>query len=433
MYRWQISVVFPNMLRSKFHVYKIGFWILEITVTLFTIYFLVNKLKNVNYHRLQQDLKITIKERPFYLGLTSLKEENLGPINGNVTINREFFNFLSLNLHETSYPGAENYTRYTVARLGLSPLVDVQPLIPELGPVINDVLSFRYLFTVSPCVFNDGSLNKKVFVAVNSATHKFGEREMIRQTWLKHLKNEIELGPIGIAGYGFFLGLTHDSETQRTIEKESMQYGDIIQIGIYDFYRNLMLKKAGSFNWLHTNCIEVDYVLMIDDDVYVNVRKLANFVQSYNQSRIPTMFGSPPPPSGFGYFVTLREGKSEIPYEEWPWTHYPPYFNGPAVLITGSAILPLLACFQTTPMLLRAIDDVYNSGICPEKTGIKIHFSNDTLNFYNKEPPIGCELRHVLAWNVLKPENFNKSHFETIDFYQRTHNTSNGLLLTHCN
>ncbi len=80
-------------------------------------------------------------------------------------------------------------------------------------------------------------------------------------------------------------------------------------------------------------------------------------------------------------FPIILEGKWKITYEEWPWTHYPPYFNGPAVLITGSAILPLLACFQTTPMLLRAIDDVYYSGICPEKTGIKIHFSNDTLRY----------------------------------------------------
>jgi len=224
-----------------------------------------------------------------------------------VTINRELFELLSFHLRETSYPGAEIYTLYAVARLGLSPLLDVERLIPELNPVINDVLSYQYPINISPCDSNDGRAVKKVFVAVNSAPHNFGERELIRQTWLNHLKKENESGSISIPGFGFFLGKTDDSEIQSQIEKESKRYGDITQSGIFDFYLNLMTKKAGLFNWLHKNCLQVDFVLMVDDDVYVNVHKLAHFVQSYNQSsQNPSMFGSSPLPSELGYFVARR-------------------------------------------------------------------------------------------------------------------------------
>lgn len=47
---------------------------------------------------------------------------------------------------------------------------------------------------------------------------------------------------------------------------------------------------------------------------------------------------------------------------------------GPAVLIPGSTIVPLLAAFQTTPMM--PFDDVYYTGICTEKAGIKPRFSS---------------------------------------------------------
>ncbi len=38
-----------------------------------------------------------------------------------------------------------------------------------------------------------------------------------------------------------------------------------------DFYRNLTLKMAGLFNWINSNCPKIDFVLKMDDDMYVNV------------------------------------------------------------------------------------------------------------------------------------------------------------------
>ncbi len=203
---------------------------------------------------------------------------------------RELFNYVSLR--NTSYTGVENYTRYAVARLGLLPLANAEPLKLEFGPVINDVLSFRYPITIQPCP--NVTVNPSVFVAVISAPSNFEKRKMIRKTWKKHLKAENEKGSLVTAGFGFIVGLTANNVTQAKIEEESKLYGDIIQIGMSDFYRNLSSKVAGLFNWLYRHCPEVDFLLKVDDDVYVNIRNLVRFIQSHNDSKNPSIFGTYP-------------------------------------------------------------------------------------------------------------------------------------------
>jgi hypothetical protein len=62
--------------------------------------------------------------------------------------------------------------------------------------------------------------------------------------------------------------------------------------------------------------------------------------------------------------------------DEWPWIGYPPHLDGSSQMLSGNAILPLLSAIQTTPMLASSIDDdVYYSGICPEKADIQLFSS----------------------------------------------------------
>lgn len=67
------------------------------------------------------------------------------------SFDRKLFNYMSTFLHDTTYPGVENYTRYTVARLGMSHLAGIEPLEPEYGTVYNDVTSFSYPITIPAC------------------------------------------------------------------------------------------------------------------------------------------------------------------------------------------------------------------------------------------------------------------------------------------
>jgi hypothetical protein len=187
-----------------------------------------------------------------------------------------------IDLRDTPYPGVEHYTRYAVARLGLLPLANVEPLKPEFGPVINDVLSFLYPITVKPCP--NVSIDRSIFIAIVSAPNNFEKRKMIRQSWLIHLKSAYYDGLFGMARFVFVLGLTGNNTVQTKINEESKTHEDIIQMDMLDSYRNLTLKIAGILNWVNINCAKVDFIFKVDDDVYVNVRNLAYLVASQQNS-----------------------------------------------------------------------------------------------------------------------------------------------------
>ena len=209
----------------------------------------------------------------------------------NSTIYREpNLNYMHSVYSNFSYPGVENYTRYATARHGLRPLA-VKQLKLEFGPVINDVLSFQYPLSIPSC--RETLMKKSVFVAVISATENFNRRKMIRQTWYNHLKTLRQEELVDLAGFAFILGITKDEITQIKIQEESKTWGDIIQIEFTDIYENLTYKVAALLNWFYRFCGSVDFVLKVDDDVYVNVDILAHFVKLYNESNY-IMFGSSP-------------------------------------------------------------------------------------------------------------------------------------------
>ena len=189
--------------------------------------------------------------------------------------------FTSNSLLNKPYQGVEKYTSYTTARLGLLPLVKVEQLKPEYGPVVNDVLSFRYHNNIPPC--HEVTANRSIFIAVISAPGNFDRRNLIRQTWRKHL-NSNQYGVMGLAGFGFSLGTTEDKLIQSKIDEESKIYRDILQIEKPDFYRNLTVKLTALFNWLYLNCASVDFVFKVDDDVYVNVRNFVQLIQILHPS-----------------------------------------------------------------------------------------------------------------------------------------------------
>ena len=193
-----------------------------------------------------------------------------------------------ISVSNTPYPGATVYTRYSVDRLGLSPLPDVKPLKPELGPVFNDVTSIR--FPISIPSFREVHGRRNIFIAAISATSNFEQRALIRQTWAKDL-NALNRSLTGFAGFAFILGRTKDGAIQKQIEEESATHKDIIQIDMIDVYRNLLIKMAGLFNWLHKNCSSFKgFIVKVDDDIYIRVRTLEYFIHSYDPF-CPSIFG----------------------------------------------------------------------------------------------------------------------------------------------
>jgi hypothetical protein len=222
------------------------------------------------------------------------------------------------------------------------PIKNAKPLIPEFGPVINDVLSFRYPINIPSCqaaeITNNTSANPSVFIAIISAAGNFKKRNDIRETWLIHLKSVMEKNLLGMARFGFFLGQTRNDSIQKRIEEESQKHGDIVQIEMDDSYRNLTLKGIAVLNWVRQHCAKVDLVFKVDDDVYVNVHNLVHFVRSNYQSN-NSLFG-------YGviywipYPIRMQLGYYVMTFEEYPLSHYPNYFPGSVYFSHESAVIP---------------------------------------------------------------------------------------------
>ncbi|KAI9561344.1 hypothetical protein GHT06_012301 [Daphnia sinensis] len=267
--------------------------------------------------------------------------------------------------------------------------------------------------------------SRSVFIAVISATENVLNREKIRKTWKNHVAVVLGKGLLSVARFAFVLGRTNDNLLQSKIRGESMLHGDILQLDILDFYRNLPFKMAGLLNWMNINCPKIGFLLKVDDDVYVNVHNVAKMVESYHQTGKFSIFGRSQnfgfPPDRLNNFGPARDpNRYQITLEAWPWNTYPDYIIGPAYLIHGSSILPLLAAMQTTP--INPFEDVYVTGICPEKAGIKVLYSSGTTSLYAHSPfDDECEARKYLAWDDwLSP----LSHEQIDSFYSGATNRS---------
>ena len=149
----------------------------------------------------------------------------------------------------------------------------MKPIRTDFGQVLNDATSFNYPINVGECN-KSIEKNRSLFIAVVSEPFNFNRRNIIRSTWLQHVKNNHQ-NLIDLVGFAFILGRTAKNHVQVLIERESYEHKDILQIDMIDTYYNLSMKAAALLNWLKQNCIEVDFILKVDDDVYVNSWNLA--------------------------------------------------------------------------------------------------------------------------------------------------------------
>lgn len=176
------------------------------------------------------------------------------------------------------YEGVERYITYSTAHLDLRELPGSRPIRPELGPVVNDVTSFKFPIGVDACT-ND----KLLFIAIVSAPDHFDKRKHIRLTWMKHLQVPTR--------HAFIVGKTADASVERKIQEEYARHSDIIQADVIDSYHNLSLKAVALLSWLQSNCPQVPFILKCDDDVYVNVHNLETMLHGLPRNGQPSIYG----------------------------------------------------------------------------------------------------------------------------------------------
>ena len=131
---------------------------------------------------------------------------------------------------------------------------------------------------------NNSAPSPRLLVVVCSAVPHLAARATIRESWAR---DAASLGSVGVV---FLLGRQQqgDNTLQLQVSNESQEYGDIVQEDFIDTYANLTVKTLMLLKWFTENCPDTQYVMKTDDDMYINLVKLHEVVQSTKDPQLLT-------------------------------------------------------------------------------------------------------------------------------------------------
>lgn len=240
-----------------------------------------------------------------------------------------------------------------------------------------------------------------LLMVIKSVATQHDRREVIRKTWGK----ERVLDGKRIKTL-FLLGKpSNEAERanhQKLVEYEDYIYGDILQWDFLDSFFNLTLKETHFLKWFHIYCPTVRYVFKGDDDVFVNVKNIFEYLESSSQEKNlfvgDVIFNARP--------IRNKENKYYIPEALYNKNVYPPYAGGGGFLMDGTLARRLHWVSDT--LELYPIDDVF-LGMCLEVlqvTPIKHNafktfgLVRDRKSRMNREP---CFFRSMIVVHKLLP------------------------------
>ncbi|KAK4877213.1 hypothetical protein RN001_009719 [Aquatica leii] len=193
----------------------------------------------------------------------------------------------------------------------------------------------------------------------SNAPENYNRRKSIRETW-GNKQAQIEVL--------FMLGSVTDSKVQRELEEENKKYQDIVQGAFIDNYRNLTYKHVMVLKYAIYHCPQAKYILKTDDDVFVNMPTMLNFLTlelsphgAKNFLLCPKQEYSPVMRSNSKWVVSVSE------YAE---PYYPPYCLGIVIMYSPDVVFSLYQELQKSKYFW--IDDVLVTGIARKKLNITI-------------------------------------------------------------
>ncbi|XP_077464242.1 UDP-GlcNAc:betaGal beta-1,3-N-acetylglucosaminyltransferase 7 isoform X1 [Stigmatopora argus] len=197
-----------------------------------------------------------------------------------------------------------------------------------------------------------------LLMVIKSVATQHDRREVIRNTWGK--ERVLNGKTIKLL---FLLGRPSNhaerANHEKLVEYENRIYGDILQWGFLDSFFNLTLKETHFLKWFHTYCPNVRYIFKGDDDVFVNVENILEFLESTSHARNlfvgDVIFKARP--------IRKKESKYYIPQALYNKSHYPPYAGGGGFLMDRTVARRLHYVADT--LELYPIDDVF-LGMCLE-------------------------------------------------------------------
>lgn len=233
----------------------------------------------------------------------------------------------------------------------------------------------------------DGNVSIWTVVAVVSHATNFDSRSVIRRTWGGRIAER--------NGYRliFVLALPETGKVQVKIDKEDVAERDIVQLNYVDVYDKLTVKSTSILRWVHRYCGNAKYVLKIDDDSFLNPELFHQFLLRQLQNEEKAIYGLC---WSNGRPVRNPHRKWYLSLSDFPDSRFPDYVDGPAYLVSGSAVPDLIAAFDSVWFI--PLEDVFVTGLCATYANVRrIHVPQ----FLSLGPPTFCSvLRHIVVHNI---------------------------------
>ncbi|KAJ8277189.1 hypothetical protein GJAV_G00072380 [Gymnothorax javanicus] len=272
----------------------------------------------------------------------------------------------------------------------------------QLEPIFQQFLQYRQCRYFPMIMNHPEKCQGKVYllVVIKSMITQHDRREVIRRTW--GMEQEIDGKKIKTL---FLLGTsTNQAEKnnhQKLLEYENRIYGDILQWDFMDSFFNLTLKEVSFLKWFSTYCGQVQYIFKGDDDVFVNIQNIFEFLGDIFMKNLiagDVLFKAKP--------IRKTDNKYYIPRALYNKTFYPPYVGGGGFLMDGPVARKLYRACESVDLF--PIDDVF-LGMCLQVLEVSpLHHGafktfgliKNKKSKLNKEP---CFFREVIVVHKLLP------------------------------
>ncbi|GBM48585.1 Beta-1,3-galactosyltransferase brn [Araneus ventricosus] len=283
-------------------------------------------------------------------------------------------------------------------------------------PAYKPVNELNYTYRISnnrKCLQgNDGNFEKVVILyIIKSALCNQNKRDAIRKSWgWENRFSDVNIKRI------FMLGVSSDSSLQDKIDEEYAKNEDLVQADFIDSYYNNTIKTTMSFKWTFQYCPKAQFIMFVDDDMYVSTKNLLKFIRNpfykrvelrrkrdlshgllnngkdnlYSKEKVSETLRKYRNPNsrklleydpvisasdgrllaGYVFFSSPMRHKSSkwyVSLAEYPFSKYPPYVTAGAYVVSYPALEDL---YYTSMFTQRfKFDDVY-LGIVAKKCGI---------------------------------------------------------------